>query len=95
MAAPVRRGRTLDAPVVNRGRLSGGESQARSRDTLAWITSADNYIRLPVSVPCTSLPLKALKTKTFSEFSRPDYQMNVDDGIKLPRHYCIKLISFL
>lgn len=31
-------GQTLDASVVNRTRLSGGESEVRSRDTLAGIT---------------------------------------------------------
>jgi hypothetical protein len=43
-------GSTLGAPVVNRSRLSGGESAARSRDTLTGITRADNYIQLPISL---------------------------------------------
>lgn len=44
-------GSTLEALVVNRSRLSGGESAARSRDTLTGITRADNYIQLPISLP--------------------------------------------
>lgn len=37
---------TLEALVVNRSRLSGGESAVRSWDTLTGITRADNYIQL-------------------------------------------------
>lgn len=37
---------TLEALVVNRSRLSGGESAVRSWDILTGITRADNYIQL-------------------------------------------------
>lgn len=40
---------TLEAFLINCSRLSGGESAACSRDILAGITPADNYIELPNS----------------------------------------------
>lgn len=41
---------TLEAFLINCSRLSGGESAACSRDILAGITQADNYIELPTLI---------------------------------------------